>query len=274
MRWAAAAGVAVGWLLLLDVSGSIIAATMLLAFLAGLAVVGVLVLRALGISRDHPWVQQLAARPWRDGQEVLQLALRHMSEVFVVTPNRSLLAPDVVELRMNPDDLDSLTERMDLGLIAESAAEVYQEQVIAHGARFAGTGPAEVRVIPDPSVPAGRYRLRQGQPVDVGAQPGFQFAYAGAPSPGAQYPGAQYPGAQYPGAQYPAAPSPVAQPPGAPYPAAGHPAAGRPRRGAPSGGVPGRELPGRAASRPAAARRGAHGSRTRDRPRRTVPGAG
>ncbi len=215
MRWAAAAGVAVGWLLLLDVSGSIIAATMLLAFLAGLAVVGVLVLRALGISRDHPWVQQLAARPWRDGQEVLQLALRHMSEVFVVTPNRSLLAPDVVELRMNPYDLDSLTERMDLGLIAESAAEVYQEQVIAHGARFAGTGPAEVRVIPDPSVPAGRYRLRQGQPVDVGAQPGFQFAYAGAPTPGAQYPD-------------PAAPSPVAQPPGAPYPAAGHPAAGHP----------------------------------------------
>jgi FHA domain len=219
MRWAAAAGVAVCWLLLLDVTGSVIAATMLLAFLAGLGVVGVMVLRALGVSRDHPWVRQLAARPWRDGQEVLQLALRHLSEVFVVTPSRSLLAPNVVELRMNPDDLHSLTERMDLGLIAESAAEVYQEQVAAHGACFAGTGPAEVRVIPDPSVPAGRYRLRQGHPVDHGAQPAFPFAYAGAQHPGLPYPDAPYPAAlRYPGAepalQYPGA-EPAPQYPGA-----------------------------------------------------------
>jgi FHA domain len=217
MRWAAAAGVAVCWLLLLDVTGSVIAATMLLAFLAGLGVAGVVVLRALGISRDHPWVRQLAARPWRDGQEVLQLALRHLSEVFVVTPSRSLLAPNVVELRMNPDDLHSLTERMDLGLIAESAAEVYQEQVAAHGACFAGTGPAEVRVIPDPSVPAGRYRLRQGQPVDHGAQPAFPFAYAGAQHPGLPYPDAPYPDAPYPDAQRPAEHS------AAPYPVGAYP---------------------------------------------------
>jgi hypothetical protein len=224
MRWAAAAGVAVCWLLLLDVTGSVIAATMLLAFLGGLGVAGVMVLRALGISRDHPWVRQLAARPWRDGQEVLQLALRHLSEVFVVTPSRSLLAPDVVELRMNPDDLHSLTERMDLGLIAESAAEVYQEQVAAHGACFAGTGPAEVRVIPDPSVPAGRYRLRQGQPVDAGAPPGFQFAYAGAQHPGLPYPDAPYPVPQYPGAE-PAAQYPgPAHPAGQQHPGAQHPA--------------------------------------------------
>ncbi len=225
MRWAAAAGVAVCWLLLLDVTGSVIAATMLLAFLAGLGVVGVMVLRALGISRDHPWVRQLAARPWRDGQEVLQLALRHLSEVFVVTPSRSLLAPNVVELRMNPDDLHSLTERMDLGLIAESAAEVYQEQVAAHGACFAGTGPAEVRVIPDPSVPAGRYRLRQGQPVDHGAQPAFQFAYAGAQHPGLPYPDAPYPGAQ-----------PSAEHSAAPYPAGAYPVVND--QAAPSGGAP------------------------------------
>jgi FHA domain len=233
MRWAAAAGVAVCWLLLLDVTGSIIAATMLLAFLAGLGVAGVMVLRALGISRDHPWVRQLAARPWRDGQEVLQLALRHLPEVFVVTPSRSLLAPDVVELRMNPDDLHSLTERMDLGLISESAAEVYQEQVAAHGACFAGTGPAEVRVIPDPSVPAGRYRLRQGQPVDAAAPPGSPFAYAGAQHPGLPYPDAPYPAAPYlgaqphPGAQHPAEHSAAPYPAGA-YPVVNHQAAPSP----------------------------------------------
>jgi hypothetical protein len=217
MRWAAAAGVTAFWLVLLDVTGSVIAATMLLAFLAGLVVVAVMVLRALGVSRDHPWIRQLAARPWRDGQEVLHLALRHLPEVFIVTPSRSLIAPNVVELRLNPDDLGSLTERMDLGLIAESAAEVYEEQAAAHGARFAGPGPVEVHVLADPSVPEGRYRLRQGQPVDAGAQPGYEFAYAGAQYPGAQPPGAQPPGAQYPGAQYPGAQYPGAQPPAGPY---------------------------------------------------------
>jgi len=184
-RWLVAAGVAVCWLFLLDVTGSLISATMLLAFLAGLGVVCVLILRALGISRDHPYVRKLASRPWRDGQEVLQLALRHMAEVLVVTPNGSLIAPDLVELRMNPGDLSSLTERMDLSLIAESAAEVYAEQVAARGARFAGPGPAQVRVIADPAVPQGRYRLRQGQPVDAGRPSGLPLGPDPSALPGA-----------------------------------------------------------------------------------------
>ena len=207
MRWAAAAGVTAFWLVLLDVTGSVIAATMLLAFLAGLVVVAVMVLRALGISREHPWVRQLAARPWRDGQEVLHLALRHLPEVFIVTPSRSLIAPNVVELRLNPGDLGSLTERMDLGLIAESAAEVYEEQAAAHGARFAGPGPVEVHVLADPSVPEGRYRLRQGQPVDAAAQPGYEFAYAGAAPPGPAHAGAAYPAVGYPVVNQPVTPS-------------------------------------------------------------------
>src|ERR1700733_1179392 len=120
-RWLAAAIVAACWLALLDLSGSGSPATILLAFLAGLGVVTVLSLRALGLSRDHPWVRRMAARPWRDGQDVLRLALRHLPEVFIVTPSGSLLAPELVELRLNPDDLDSLTERMDASLIAESA---------------------------------------------------------------------------------------------------------------------------------------------------------
>jgi FHA domain len=179
-RWTAAAGAAAGWLILLDVTGSAIAATMLLVVLGGLGIVCVLALGALGVTRDHPWIQRIAARPWRDGQDVLQLALRHLSEVFVITPSGSLLAPDLVELRMNPADLSSLCERMDLNVIAESVAEVYQDQVAAHGARFAGHYPAEVRVIADPAVPVGRYRLRQGQPVN--ASPQF-FSPPDPPSP-------------------------------------------------------------------------------------------
>jgi hypothetical protein len=144
----------------------------------------VIALRALGVTRDHPWIQQLAARPWRDGQDVLRLALRHLPEVFVITPSGSLVAPNIVDLRMNPADLDTLREHMEIGLVAQSAAEVYVEQVAAHGARLAGYGPAEVHVIADPLVPAGRYRLRQGQPVNADAPlPNPRLVPAGAPAP-------------------------------------------------------------------------------------------
>jgi hypothetical protein len=180
----AAAGAAAVWLVLLDVTGSAITATMLLVLLGGLGIVCVLALQALGVTKDHPWIQRMAARPWRDGDDVLQLALRHLSDVFVITPSGSLLAPDVIELRMNPADLKPLSERMDLNLIAESVAEVYQEQVAARGARFAGHYQVEVGVLADPSVPVGRYRLRQGQPVPAAAvesmNPDPRLAYAGA----------------------------------------------------------------------------------------------
>ena len=125
-------------------------------------------LRALGVTRNHPWIQRAEARPWRDGQDVLRLALRHLPEVFVVTPSGTLLAPNIVDLRMHPDNLESLGERMEPALVMASATEVYEEQVAEQGARFARPGPAEVRMIADPSVPPGRYRLRQGQPVNAG----------------------------------------------------------------------------------------------------------
>jgi hypothetical protein len=185
-RWKIAAGVAVAWVVLFAISGSVTGATVLLIVLAAFAVVACFGLRALGVTRDHPWIQRIAARPWRDGQEVLRIALKHLPEVFVVTPSGTLLAPNIVELRMNPGDLHSLGERMEPALVMESATEVYLEQVQEHGARFARPAPAEVRMIVDPSVPPGRYRLRQGQPVDAGLpgapspQPSPQLAHAGA----------------------------------------------------------------------------------------------
>ena len=167
-RWAVAAAVTACWVVLWTVTGSLVSGTIVLLFLAALGVVTVLALRALGVTRDHPWIQQISTRPWRDGQEVLQLALRHLPEVFVVTPNGALLAPNSVELRLNPRDVGSLGERMDIGLVEASAAEVYEEQVAGHGARLAGPGPVEVSVVSDPAVPAGRYQLRQGRPLGAG----------------------------------------------------------------------------------------------------------
>jgi hypothetical protein len=179
-RWAVAGGIVACWAVLLIVTGSAIGAAVLLAVLAAIGVIGVMGLRALGITREHPWVQQLGSRPWRDGQEVLQVALRHLPEVFVVTPSGSLLAPSIIELQLNPDDLRSLLERMDLDLVTSSAAEVYEEQVAAHSARFSRAGPPQVQVTASSSLPPGRYRLRQGQPLNVGQR---ELAYAAAPAP-------------------------------------------------------------------------------------------
>ena len=112
-RWTIIGGVVAGWVALLAVTGSMTGATILLIVIAGLGVAAVLGLRALGVTRDHPWIQRMEARPWRDGQEVLRIALKHLPEVFVVTPSGTRLAPNIVDLRMNPDDLQSLGERME-----------------------------------------------------------------------------------------------------------------------------------------------------------------
>jgi hypothetical protein len=96
--------------------------------------------------------------------------MRHLADVFLVTPSGALLAPNLVELQLHPDDLDSLCDRMELGVISASVTEVYREQVTKYGARLAGAGGAEVYVIATGSVPPGRYRLRQGDPVGIDAQ--------------------------------------------------------------------------------------------------------
>jgi hypothetical protein len=171
-RWATVGGVAICWLAAEFMTGSAVTATVLLVAIAGLGVASVVGLRAMGITRDHPWLRRMAARPWRDGQDVLNVAMRHLSDVFVITPSGSLIAPDVVELQMNPDDLASLRERVELDVVSASATEVYEDQVTARGARFAGSCRPEVYVVPDDSVPQGRYRLRQGIPVSAGSSPG------------------------------------------------------------------------------------------------------
>ena len=191
-RWAVAGGLAACWLVLDVVEGSAVSATVVLIVIAALVAAGVVGLRTLGITRDHPWLQRMASRPWRDGQDVLKVAMRHLADVFVVTPSGALLAPNIVEMQLNPDDLDSLCERMDPGVISASMTEVYHEQVIAYGARLAGAGRVEVYVTAAGSVPPGRYRLRHPDPVSIDAQPDHyakaapQWAYAAPPDASAQ----------------------------------------------------------------------------------------
>jgi FHA domain-containing protein len=185
-RLAVAGGAAACWVVLEVVTGSVISATIVLMVIATLAAAGVGGLRALGITRDHPWIRRMASRPWRDGQDVLNVAMRHLADVFVITPSGTLLAPNLVEVQLNPDDLDFLCERMELGVISASMTEVYEEQVAAYQARLTGAGRAKVYVIAAGSVPPGRFRLRQGDPVGIDAEPDHyanavpQWAYAGA----------------------------------------------------------------------------------------------
>jgi FHA domain len=231
-RWTAAAGIAACWVVLWMITGSVSGATIFLVVIAGLGVAAVLGLRALGVTRDHPWVQRAASRPWRDGQDVLQIALKHLSEVFVVTPSGTLIAPNIVDVRMNPEDLRVLGERMEPALVMESAAEVYEEHVAEHSARFARPGRAEVRIFADPSIPLGRYRLRQGQPVHD-AQPGSPFTDSG-PDPmlsAADLAGAHPVDSRARGTELAGAPVPGAPVPGGPVP--GGPVPGRPLRGGP-----------------------------------------
>jgi len=131
---------------------------------ACIGVAGVAGLRALGVTRDHPWLRRIAARPWRDPQDVLNLAIRHLPDVFIVTPSGSLIAPDIVELQMNPGDLASLDAIMGQDVVSDSVTEVYQQRVAKCGARFAGSWNPEVYLLPDESLSQGRYRLRRGLP--------------------------------------------------------------------------------------------------------------
>jgi len=215
-RWGIAGGVAVFWMVLWVMTGSVISATVLLMVTGTLGAASVGGLRALGVTRDHPWIRRMASRPWRDGQDVLKVAMRHLSDVFVVTPSGSLLAPSIVELQLNPDDLNFLCERMELGVISASMTEVYEEQVAEYRARYAGPGRVEVYVTASASVPPGRYRLRQGDPVSAGTRPdaldarqyaeaapelayaGPQHAYAGSGSHAWHDPGPADPGHAWP----------------------------------------------------------------------------
>ena len=162
---------------------------MLLAAFAGTGAIAALFLRSMGVTRDHPWIRQLASRPWRDGQAVLRLAMSHLHDVFVITPSGSLFAPNSVEIQMNPEDLVSLCGQIELSVVIASATEVYEEQVFRHGARFATPERAAVYVAGDEWIPRGRYRLRHGHPATAAAQrempdasyymsPAPEFAYA------------------------------------------------------------------------------------------------
>ena len=176
-RWTLAGACVAAWLVLYLIAGSVISATLLMLALAATAVIAVVFLRSMGVTRDHPWIRQLATRPWRDGQDVLRAAMNHLPDVFVVAPSGAVFAPNVVEIQLNPEDLASLCDRIEIGVVTTSVTEFYEGQVAKYRARFATPERAEVYLLADEWIPRGRYRLRQGDPATAVAQ--REFAYAG-----------------------------------------------------------------------------------------------
>lgn len=182
-RRAAVAAVIGIWLIYLIVTGSLPGSLLLLLALAVFAGIVLIALRSLGIGADHPLIRPLATRPWRDGRDILQLALKHLREVFIITPNGSLLAPSAVELCMNPADVDSLSNVIDLDLVEAYAAEAYQKEILDSSARVLRNVPIELSVVEDPDVPPGRYRIRQRRPQSQGHPSSGLTVLGGAESP-------------------------------------------------------------------------------------------
>jgi len=169
---------ACGFLVLLLATRSVVLSLTMTLLLAAAGVIAFLAVRSWGFTANHPWVRSLVSRPWRTGQEVWQLALRHLPETFIIAPDGSRLAPDRVELRMNPEDFADLTGSIDVEVLAASSSDVYRNLIAEHGARCAGTEGVAVTLAEDPDVAPGRYRLRPravsslvpaGAPVPVAA---------------------------------------------------------------------------------------------------------
>jgi hypothetical protein len=166
-RGAVGSAAAGAWLAAITAAGSVLLVRFLLLVLAALVIAGVVTMRPVNDSRPRRWPRRLADRPWRDGRDVLNLALRHMRDVFVITPGRIPLAPSAVELEMNHGDFASLTSRIEIDLVNSIAREHYQAAIVAAAARVVNDGPVKVSVTGNPAVPAGRYRLRRDQRADT-----------------------------------------------------------------------------------------------------------
>lgn len=151
---------ALGFLALLLATRSVVLSLTMTLLLGIAGAIAFLAVRSWGFTANHPWVRSLVSRPWRTGQEVWQLALRHLPETFIIAPDGSRLAPDRVELLMNPQDFADLTGSIDVEVLAASSSDVYRNLIAEHGARCAGTEGVAVTLDGDPDVAPGRYRLR------------------------------------------------------------------------------------------------------------------
>jgi FHA domain len=160
-RWRIAGAFAVLWFVLMVLTRSIFAGTLLAVALVAIVAVAVAGLHSLGIDKDSPMIQSLGSRPWRSGPDVFRRATGRMPDVFIITPKGALIAPSAIEVRMSPADVDSLADAFDAELMNVLAKEAYEAAVSVHDARVLRGKAVDARVVADPRILPGRYQLRQ-----------------------------------------------------------------------------------------------------------------
>src|SRR5215471_15316854 len=92
---------ALGFLALLLATRSVVLSLTMTLLLGAAGVIAFLAVRSWGFTANHPWVRSLVSRPWRTGQEVWQLALRHLPETFIIAPDGSGASRDPSGAMMN-----------------------------------------------------------------------------------------------------------------------------------------------------------------------------
>ena len=164
-RWPFIAGGIGALIVLYLITGSVFNSIILLIVLVAVVIVALILVARFAENRGHAPARRAPSDAGHDAQDVWQAALRHLPETFTMAPDRTLLAADVVELRMNPDDLRALGQSVDPQLVTSSSADAYRARIAEHGARLAGAGQPMVAMVSDRDLPPGRYRL-QPRPVD------------------------------------------------------------------------------------------------------------
>lgn len=211
-RWPVIGAVVAALIVLYLITGSVLNSIILVIILVALAI-GLLVLAQRRAENQGPPRRRQQSPQGGDAQDVWQAALRHLPETFTMAADRTMLASDLVELRMNPADLRALGNSIDPQLVTSSSCDAYRARIAEHGARLAGSGQPTVSLVSDPDLPPGRYRL-QPRSIDPfhlppSSQPSSQSQYE-SPSP-----------SQYQSQSRYQSPSPSEYPSPSPSPSAG-----------------------------------------------------
>jgi uncharacterized membrane protein len=208
-RWAVIAAVVGALIVLYLITSSAITSIIVVIVLVALVVVAMLLAARFAENSGHQPAGRGPGPTGQDAQDVWQSALRHLPDTFTTTPDRTMLAADLVELRMNPDDLRALGQSIDPGLVTNSSCDAYRARIAEASARLTGNGQPRVALVSDPELPPGRYRLqpRPSEPLASpppapaappahGDRPASDWQHAGGdlPAPDWQNPGGDRPG--------------------------------------------------------------------------------
>lgn len=159
-RLTVVAAIGVIWVLLIVMTGRLLAGTLLLVLSTCVAIAGWAIARSLGIDAHHPLVRRVRQRPWRDPRMIIDRAARALPTVLIIGVAGKVLAPANIEIALNPADLNKLARHLALDLVEQDLTERYLTAIREYAATAAGEGAIWVSLRSDPCVPLGTGRPR------------------------------------------------------------------------------------------------------------------